>query len=53
MPRIHPECSSRERLAAADLFLRNQPEEEEEEEEDGGSDEDEADDDEDGDGYSE
>jgi hypothetical protein len=57
MSRIHPECPDShpsDRLVAADVFLRHEPDEEEDEEEDesDGKDEDEDADSDDG-GYSE
>ena len=57
MSRIHPECpdsDSSDRLVAADVFLRQEPDEEEDEEEDeGDGKEDDDDDDTTDDGYSE
>jgi hypothetical protein len=57
MSRIHPECPdsySSDRLVAADVLLRQEPEEEEGEEEDqGDGKEDDDDDGKDDDGYSE
>lgn len=57
MSRIHPECPDSDpsdRLVAADVLLRQEPDEEEDEEEDeGDGKEDGDDDDKDDDGYSE
>lgn len=57
MSRIHPECPDSDpfdRLVAADVLLRQEPDEEEDEEDDeGDGKEDDDDDDKDGDGYSE
>ena len=57
MSRIHPECPDSdpsERLVAADVLLRQEPDEEEDEEEgEGDGKEDDDDDDQDDDGYSE
>ena len=57
MSRIHPECPGSDpsdRLVAADVLLRQEPDEEEDEEEDeGDGKEDDEDADEDDDGYSE
>ena len=56
MSRIHPECPDsdpRDRSAAADVVLRQEPDEEDEEEDEGDGKEDNDDDDKDDDGYSE
>jgi len=57
MSRIHPECPDSDppdRLVAADVLLRQEPDEEEDEDEgDGKEDDDDDDDDKDDDGYSE
>ena len=56
MSRIHPECPDSDpsdRSAAANVFLRQEPDEQEDEEEDEGDGEEDDDDDDTDDGYSE